>query len=174
MMVDGPLRAGKEPQSPTSPANATGHAPFSGDAELLSRACTIDTDLNNFEELSGTPGGTVHNWGLRSTASNDFFLRGSFNGLLRESAELPAEDRLVMYDACDSQEVVQQLGAFRKRLDARRSTKPNKPAAQLLVCTPFGALPHRPPSVASASASTRNRPHTYPPNDATASSPVRS
>ena len=42
-----------------------------------------------------------------------------------------------MYDACDEHEVKAPLGLFRKRLDARRNTKPKKPDAQLLVCTPF-------------------------------------
>ena len=34
-------------------------------------------------------------------------------------------------------QVKSSLGPFRKRLDARRNTKPKKPEAQLLVCTPF-------------------------------------
>jgi len=42
-----------------------------------------------------------------------------------------------MYDACDDGEVRAPLGAFRKRLDARRNTKPKKSDDQRLVCTPF-------------------------------------
>ena len=42
-----------------------------------------------------------------------------------------------MYDACDEHEVRAPLGVFRKRLDARRNSKPKKPDAQKLVCTPF-------------------------------------
>merc|ERR1719409_1318564 len=43
-----------------------------------------------------------------------------------------------MYDACDEHEVCAPLGhVFRKRLDARRNTKPKKSDDQLLVCTPF-------------------------------------
>merc|ERR1719331_402886 len=42
-----------------------------------------------------------------------------------------------MYDACDDSEVRAQLGPVRKRLDARRNTKPKKSDDQKLVCTPF-------------------------------------
>merc|ERR1719198_2747506 len=45
-----------------------------------------------------------------------------------------------MYDACDEGEVRAQLTpTIRKRLDARRNTKPKKPDDQSLVCTPFDA-----------------------------------
>lgn len=50
------------------------------------------------------------------------------------------EDRLVMYNACDENEVVSPLGAgFRRRLDARRNSpsKPKKPSGQDHVVTPF-------------------------------------
>lgn len=79
----------------------------------------------------------VIDWTQRSTADNDCRLRGSFDAVLAESAAAPPEDRLVMYDACDEHEVKASLGRFRKRIDARRNTKPKKPDAQLQVCTPF-------------------------------------
>jgi len=104
----------------------------------LSRASTLDAELNELATLEpATPSKEVHNWSLRSTQSNDFFLRESFKALLRMSADLPADKRLIMYDACDESEVRQQLGFFRKRIDARRNTKPKKPDVQLYVCTPF-------------------------------------
>ncbi|KAL3907126.1 MAG: hypothetical protein SGPRY_010291 [Prymnesium sp.] len=104
----------------------------------LSRAVTLDAELNQLDKIPVASGSKeVHNWTLRTTASNDFFLRESFNTLLRNSAELPAEQRLIMYDACDETEIREQLGFFRKRIDARRNTKPKKPDAQLYVCTPF-------------------------------------
>ena len=46
--------------------------------------------------------------------------------------------QLIMYDACDEAEVRAPLGRFfRKRLDARRNTKPKKSDDQLRVCQPF-------------------------------------
>ena len=42
-----------------------------------------------------------------------------------------------MYDACDENEVRMEMGNFRKRIDARRNTKPKKPNEKLQVCTPF-------------------------------------
>jgi len=79
----------------------------------------------------------VTSWGTRSAAVNDQFLRQSFLALLEESAKVPPEQRLIMYDAVDETEVREPLGAFRKRLDARRNTKPKKPDEQRQVCTPF-------------------------------------
>jgi len=106
--------------------------------EGLSRAATLDAELNELDSLPlNTSSKDVHNWSLRSTASNDLFLRESFNTLLRESVTLAPEQRLIMYDACDDTEVREQLGVFRKRIDARRNTKPKKPDAQKYVCTPF-------------------------------------
>ena len=115
------------------------------DATGLSRASTLDAELSTLETL--TPGTVkpIHDWCLRSVASNDYFLRESFSGLLTSSALLPPEQRLIMYDACDDQEVRAPLGIFRKRLDARRNTKPKKPDIQRLVCTPFGACTHSTP-----------------------------
>ena len=82
----------------------------------------------------------VSNWGSRPGAVNDAMLRDAFNALLTESAALPPDARLIMYDAVDEHEVRAPLGAhFVKRIDARRNTKPKKPDAQLLVCTPFDA-----------------------------------
>jgi len=77
-------------------------------------------------------------WALRPVHANSAFLRETFRDLVNESSLLPPEQRLVMYDACDEHEIVEQLsGTVRKRLDARRNTKPKKPDAQLNVCTPF-------------------------------------
>jgi len=81
--------------------------------------------------------GIVTDWRLRSAAENDQRLRDSFQAVLVESAAAPPDERLIMYDACDEHEVKAPLGRFRKRLDARRNTKPKKPDAQLQVCTPF-------------------------------------
>jgi len=81
---------------------------------------------------------TVDNWTQRPSAENDALLRSSFNALLVESASVAPEERLIMYDAVDEHEVRAPLGQyFRKRIDARRNTKPKKPDAQRLVCTPF-------------------------------------
>lgn len=111
------------------------------DTARLSRAGTLDADLNELADVPVTGGRVVYNWSLRSTAANDFFLRQSFNELLRSSSKLPPAERLIMYDACDEYEVREQLGhVFRKRLDARRNTKPKKPNTQHLVCTPFDPM----------------------------------
>ena len=67
-------------------------------------------------------------------------LRRSFRDAVIESSSLPPAERLIMYDACDSQEVSQSLGGsagYRKRLDARRGNKPKKADNQRDVCTPF-------------------------------------
>jgi len=79
----------------------------------------------------------VTTWASRPASSNDQFLRRAFLALLEESAKAPPEQRLIMYDAVDDTEVRESLGLFRKRLDARRNTKPKKPDEQRLVCTPF-------------------------------------
>lgn len=69
---------------------------------------------------------------------NDSTLREAFREVLVESALLPPEERLIMYDACDEGEAARApLGAMRKRLDSRRNTKPKKASGQLQVCTPF-------------------------------------
>jgi len=105
--------------------------------DVLSRAPTMEEDLAALGSPID-PTAPVSNWALRSARSNSDFLRQTFMGLVAESALLPPEQRLVMYDACDEHEVVCDLGGtLRKRLDARRNTKPKKPDAQLLVCTPF-------------------------------------
>jgi ATP adenylyltransferase/5',5'''-P-1,P-4-tetraphosphate phosphorylase II len=73
-----------------------------------------------------------------TTRENDEWLRDAFDALVSESAELPPDQRLIMYDAVDESEVRELMGlVFRKRLDARRNTKPKKSDDQLLVCTPF-------------------------------------
>ena len=79
----------------------------------------------------------MENWSLRPAATNDMLLRNSFVRVLEESADAPPEQKLIMYDACDTGEVREQLGAVRKRLDARRNTKPKKSDDQKFVCTPF-------------------------------------
>ena len=87
--------------------------------------------------MSAEEEGVVSNWGTRPAALNDHFLRSAFQSLLDESAKAPPEQRLIMYDAVDETEVRENVGIFRKRIDARRNTKPNKPNDQRLVCTPF-------------------------------------
>mmetsp|Transcript_20771 Transcript_20771/g.55905 ORF Transcript_20771/g.55905 Transcript_20771/m.55905 type:complete len:397 (+) Transcript_20771:136-1326(+) len=124
----------------TKPSEDTSRHVARAGQDSLSRATTLDAELNelaSLEPATTMPSKEVHNWSLRSTHSNDFFLRESFNALLTMSAQLPPEQRLIMYDACDENEVRQQLGFFRKRIDARRNTKPKKPEVQLHVCTPF-------------------------------------
>jgi len=79
----------------------------------------------------------VTSWQTSCASENDQWLRAAFGALLDESASAPPDQRLIMYDADDDFEVRAPLGAFRKRLDARRNTKPKKPDEQLLVCTPF-------------------------------------
>jgi len=79
----------------------------------------------------------VQGWGLRPAQHNDAFLRETFSAVLETSAALPPDERLVMYDANEPSVPCEALGAFRKRLDPRRNTKPKKPNEQLLVCTPF-------------------------------------
>jgi len=103
----------------------------------LSRACTVDASLNE-AATDPLPSQIMTEWSLRPAAANDQLLRSRFNAVLEESLGLPAEERLIMYDACDEHEVRAPLGhVFRKRLDARRNTKPKKADDQLLVCTPF-------------------------------------
>jgi len=80
----------------------------------------------------------VSNWALRPAATNDAVLRQRFLTVLAESEDAPPAEKLVMYDACDANEVRHNFGdCSRKRLDARRNTKPKKPDDQLRVCTPF-------------------------------------
>jgi len=107
----------------------------------LSRAPTHGSDLYQLEPIMSRVEQPVYDWHLRSVGSNDFFLRDSFDRLLAMSATLPPDERVIMYDACDDHEVFEQIGIFRKRLDARRNTKPKKPDAQRNVCTPFGTNP---------------------------------
>lgn len=77
-------------------------------------------------------------WLNNSVETNDSTLRSAFCRVLEASKHLPAEQRLIMYDACDKCEVKAPLGDIcRKRLDPRRNTKPKKPDNQTHVCTPF-------------------------------------
>jgi len=77
-------------------------------------------------------------WCLRTTAMNDQTLRDAFTTVLNLSATLDPQDRLIMYDARDENEIATDLSpGLRKRLDPRRNTKPKKPDEQILVCTPF-------------------------------------
>ena len=49
-------------------------------------------------------------WGLRSVAANDSMLRGSFQWLLEESEAASSDgERLVMYDACDGDELSESI-----------------------------------------------------------------
>jgi len=78
----------------------------------------------------------VEDWAERSCEANDRCLQDLFRTVLATSAQLPPEQRLVMYDGSD-EAARATLGPLRKRLDARRNTKPKKAAVQLQVCTPF-------------------------------------
>lgn len=105
--------------------------------DALSRAGTMESALNELcEPLSSKE--LVTNWALRPASANSAFLRDTFRALVAESESVEPDQRLVMYDACDEHEVVAPVGScLRKRLDARRDTKPKKPDTQRLVCTPF-------------------------------------
>jgi len=106
--------------------------------DAISRANTVDASLNSMDESASASGASVcTTWFLRPAAVNDHVLRSSFRRLLEESAEVPPAEKLIMYDACDEGEVRTEMGMFRKRLDARRNTKPKKPNTQFQVCTPF-------------------------------------
>mmetsp|Transcript_3160 Transcript_3160/g.4569 ORF Transcript_3160/g.4569 Transcript_3160/m.4569 type:complete len:138 (+) Transcript_3160:98-511(+) len=82
---------------------------------------------------------TIRGWHLRPAAQNDAALRNAFCSVLEASALLPPDQRLIMYDAEDGGAISEPLGGpfLRKRLDARRNTKPKKADGQRFVCTPF-------------------------------------
>ena len=80
---------------------------------------------------------TIENWTERASSFNDEYLNSAFESLVETSASLPPAQRVVMYDACDEHEVASMLGPLRRRLDARRNTKPKQAKPQLSVCTPF-------------------------------------
>ena len=103
----------------------------------LSRASTYESSLTDLiESLDCSQ--VVTSWSLRPPRANAAFLREAFRAVVAESSQLPPDKRLIMYDACDDQAVVAILGpCLRKRIDARRNTKPKKPNEQMLVCTPF-------------------------------------
>jgi len=103
---------------------------------VLSRVATLESSMHDAGN-DAPESSVIHNWALRHVQTNDSLLRTSFLRVLAESECAPPHEKLVMYDACDDSEVAAPLGNFRKRLDARRNTKPKKPDAQLLVCTPF-------------------------------------
>lgn len=82
--------------------------------------------------------GMPSDWARRATEENDTFLRQLFDACLQASESLPPAERLIMYDACDENDIAVALETgVRKRLDPRRNTKPKKPDDQMLVCTPF-------------------------------------
>ena len=90
----------------------------------LSRANTHESALTELGEPLDASN-IVTTWSLRSPRENSAFLRESFRNVVNESAALPPDQRLIMYDACDDQEIAEQMGpCFRKRMDARRNTKP--------------------------------------------------
>ena len=103
----------------------------------LSRASTHESSLTDLgEPLDASQ--VVTTWSLRAPRANATFLRAAFRAVVDESSQLPPDQRLIMYDACDDQEIVANLGScLRKRIDGRRNTKPKKPNEQMLVCTPF-------------------------------------
>lgn len=86
--------------------------------------------------LNEEPRPVVEDWAGRSCEANDRCLQELFRTVLATSAQLPPDQRLVMYDGSD-EAARATLGPLRKRLDARRNTKPKKAAVQLQVCTPF-------------------------------------
>ena len=88
----------------------------------------------------------VEDWAERSCEANDRCLQDLFRTVLATSAQLPPEQRLVMYDGSD-EAARATLGPLRKRLDARRNTKPKKAAVQLQVCTPFDPNPNPNPNL---------------------------
>ena len=103
----------------------------------ISRTPTIDVSLNEYDDPT-VGAAVIVDWALRPASKNDHQLRMSFLNVLAESQDSPPDEKLVMYDACDAGEVRTNLGsALRKRLDARRNTKPKKADDQILVCTPF-------------------------------------
>lgn len=108
---------------------------------MLSRATTLDASLSEASSSvmqSDKEDSVMNNWAFRAPAANDLLLRSKFLSLLDESRDAPPDEKLIMYDAVDESEVRAQLGpVFRKRLDARRNTKPKKSDDQVLVCTPF-------------------------------------
>jgi hypothetical protein len=105
--------------------------PAQVDEGAISRATTIDASLNGLDSPEAS-------WSLRSVQANDFLLRSSFKRVLDESEAAEPSAKLIMYDACDEGEVRAPLGkCSRRRIDARRNTKPKKPNEQLQVCTPF-------------------------------------
>lgn len=106
----------------------------------MSRAATTFDGLLHAMSTPPAPAANpdvIGDWATRTQHANDGMLRSLFMQLLNESKDAPPEDRLIMYDACDEHEVRVCFDVFRKRLDARRNTKPKKPDDQRLVCTPF-------------------------------------
>mmetsp|Transcript_23106 Transcript_23106/g.66204 ORF Transcript_23106/g.66204 Transcript_23106/m.66204 type:complete len:380 (-) Transcript_23106:462-1601(-) len=106
---------------------------------------TTDPETPLPEAAAATPE-ALRGWRLRAPQENDAALRASFSTVLRASAALPPDRRLVMYDADDGGARSAPLegpalppasSPFRKRLDARRNAKPKKPDEQRRVCTPF-------------------------------------
>lgn len=106
---------------------------------------TTDPETPLPEAEAATPE-ALRGWRLRAPQENDAALRASFSTVLRASAALPPDRRLVMYDADDGGARSAPLegpalppasSPFRKRLDARRNAKPKKPDEQRRVCTPF-------------------------------------
>ena len=97
----------------------------------LSLAGTLSRHPGASPVLRGLPSGTIHRPAFHRHC------HPTTSQVLATSAQLPPDQRLVMYDACDGFAPQAPLGPLRKRLDSRRNTKPKKAAVQLQVCTPF-------------------------------------
>lgn len=78
----------------------------------------------------------IRQWATRIHSENDTLLTELFAQLLKESAELEGNEKLIAYDA-RSVPTAALSSAFRKRLDGRRKTKPTSGKPQWLVKTPF-------------------------------------
>ena len=65
-------------------------------------------------------------------------LRAVYSVVLERSLTLPEDQRLVMYDPHDANEIAKKVGPYTVRLDARRAGKPKAaPAPKVVVCTPL-------------------------------------
>ena len=101
-------------------------------------AAAAALDISDKMHSAATAAAAAAPWCLRPTSLNDATLRDAFTTVRNLSATLEPQDRLIMYDAADEGEISVPLAlGIRKRLDARRNTKPKKPDEQRLVCTPF-------------------------------------
>jgi len=65
-------------------------------------------------------------------------LKQAYSIVLERSLTLPEDQRLVMYDPHDANEIAKKVGPYTVRLDARRAGKPKAaPAPRVVVCPPL-------------------------------------